>query len=39
MIRRIAASGAMTDAHAARWRNAQLDDIEFRGGNDGKHAD
>jgi hypothetical protein len=39
MIHRIAETGSMTDAHAPRWRNAPLDDIDFRGGDDGKRAD
>jgi fructose-bisphosphate aldolase class 1 len=38
MIHRIAETGATTNAHAARGRNAQLDEIGFRGGDDGKHA-
>ena len=38
MIHRIAVTGATTNAHAARWRNAQLDEIGFRGGDHGKHA-
>ena len=38
MIHRLAVTGATTTAHAARGGNAQLDEIGFRGGDDGKHA-
>lgn len=38
VIHRIAVTGATTKAHAVRGRNARLDEIGFRGGNDGKHS-